>query len=332
MGRYKTPLRYPGGKQKITPFIRELLTLNGLVGGHYAEPYAGGAGIAMELLVGGEASHVHLNDSCAAVYSFWRSVLTDTEELCRRISRASLTVREWRRQKEILSRPKEFTRLDVGFSMFYLNRCNRSGILSGGLIGGLRQLGEWKMDARFPRKELIARIEAIALRRKAVTLYNLDAEQFIVEVVPELPRKALIYCDPPYFHKADRLYLNHYQPKDHIRIAQVVQRTIKQPWLVSYDNTSEVVQCYSRRRAFSYDLQYNAARVYHGSEIFFFSDRLKLPAASSVRGISRALNKMPARVRAGILHRWFSDCGTTGMCDYPSASLRNGLAQELKGS
>lgn len=46
----KTLLRYPGGKQKLTPFIEALLRENELIGCDYVEPYAGGAGVAMELL------------------------------------------------------------------------------------------------------------------------------------------------------------------------------------------------------------------------------------------------------------------------------------------
>ncbi len=103
MSRYKTPLRYPGGKQRLAPFIRELLTANNLLGVEYAEPYAGGAGIAIELLIRGEASRIHLNDKDYAVYCFWRSIVDNSEELCRRIQSASLTVAEWRRQREITS-------------------------------------------------------------------------------------------------------------------------------------------------------------------------------------------------------------------------------------
>ena len=294
MSRYKTPLRYPGGKQKLAPFILELMKKNSLDGGHYAEPYAGGAGIAVELLLSGEAAHIHLNDSCSGIYAFWRSVLSNPEELCRRISRASMTIQEWRRQKEIFSRQAEFDQIDVGFSVFYLNRCNRSGILSAGVIGGLKQEGEWKMDARFPRNELIGRIEAIASKKSAVTLRNWDAEKFILKHVPKLPLNSLVYCDPPYFHKADRLYLNHYDPEDHARIAQVIQREIKHHWVVSYDGVPEVLKHYSHRRSFLYDLQYNAAKAYKGTEVFFFSDRLKLPKESAVPYIDRALKNAAA--------------------------------------
>lgn len=289
MGRYKTPLRYPGGKQKLAPFVTEVMVENNLRGGHYAEPYAGGAGVAIELLLSGIASQIHLNDSCYAVYSFWKSVINEPEEFCRRISRASLNVHEWRKQRNVLMNRSEYSALDVGFSMFYLNRVNRSGILSGGLIGGLAQKGEWLMDARFPRTELIQRVENIARYKKHIHLRNWDAERFITTYLPRLPSESLVYCDPPYFDKADRLYLNHYRPEDHKRIAKVIQK-IKLPWAVSYDAAPEIMNCYSRRRAFVYGLQYNAQNAYVGTEVFFFSDQLKIADRSAVKSINSVLS------------------------------------------
>jgi DNA adenine methylase len=291
MSRYKTPLRYPGGKQKLTPFILEVMAANDLIGGDYAEPYAGGAGVAIELLLSGKVKRIHLNDSSRAVHFFWFSILNQTEAFCRRIASASLTVSEWRRQKEILSRPGEFTSLDLGFSLFFLNRCNRSGIPSGGLIGGLDQTGKWKMDARFPRNELITRIEAIAAKKSSIALKNWDAEKFILEYIPMLPEKSLVYCDPPYFHKASRLYLNYYQPGDHARIAKTIQGKIKRPWLVSYDGVPEILDCYRDRRSFLYDLQYNAGKAYKGKEVFVFSDELTLPSQSVIPAVHEALKQ-----------------------------------------
>ena len=291
MSNYKTPLRYPGGKQRLTPFVLELMVENDLIGGDYAEPYAGGAGVAIALLLEKKVSHIHLNDSCTGIYAFWRSVLNQTHEFCKRITDTRLTVKEWRRQQEILSRPAEFNQIDVGFSAFYLNRCNRSGILSGGLIGGLKQDGKWKMNARFPRKELVQRIEAIAAKRKSITVKNMDAEKFILGYLPQLPEKSLVYCDPPYFHKASRLYLNHYKPKDHAQIAKVIQKSVGHHWIVSYDGAPEILKCYAERRSFLYDLQYNAAKAYKGREVFFFSDELKIPKTSTLPNIAAALQE-----------------------------------------
>lgn len=289
MSRYRTPLRYPGGKQKLAPFIVEILRTNDLVGGQYAEPYAGGAGVALELLLDNLVSKIHLNDSSKQIYSFWRSVLSHTEELCRMISRASLTVEEWKLRREIVRNPNGYSQLEVGYSAFYLNRCNRSGVLSGGLIGGLAQTGEWKMDARFSRNELIRRIEVIASRKSAIVLKNWDAEKFMQEHIPTLPQETLVYCDPPYFEKASRLYLNSYGESDHDRIADVIQSQLPRKWVVSYDSAPQILEYYKQRRSFLYDLQYNASRVYKGREVFVFSDDLILPDSSILPSVDNAL-------------------------------------------
>jgi len=297
MSRYKTPLRYPGGKQKLAPFILEILKKNDLTGCTYVEPFAGGAGVAMELLLGGHVSAVHLNDLSRPIYAFWRCVLNQTEEFCRQIASASLTVEEWRRQKAILALGKNASLLELGFSLFYLNRCNRSGITTGGLIGGLHQSGEWTMGVRFPRNELIHRIEAIAGKRSAIVVKNMDADAFLKQHVSTLPKKTLVYCDPPYFHKAERLYLNHYEPNDHIRVARVIQRNVRQPWIVSYDNAREIIREYAGRRRFTYSLQYNAGKAYKGKEVFFFADCLKIPDGSGVESIDAAIKRLPKAQR-----------------------------------
>lgn len=292
MPRYGTPLRYPGGKQKITPFIREILQANELVGGHYVEPYAGGAGVAIELLLEGDVSKIHLNDSCQKIHAIWWSILNEPEAFCRKIRNASLTVAEWRRQREILRSGESEGKLEVGFSAFYLNRVNRSGILTGGLIGGLEQKGNWKMDARFPRNELIRRIELIAARKKQISIRNWDAERFVSTYLPRLPQTALVYFDPPYYRKADRLYLNHYSPDDHTRLAEAIQGDVKLPWLVSYDSAAEIQALYKKRKSFTYFLQYNAARCYEGAEFFAFSDKVKIPQTSALGFIQQGLSKI----------------------------------------
>jgi len=289
MRHHRTPLRYPGGKQRLAPFIAELLAENQLIGGHYVEPYAGGAGVALELLLNGSVSHIHLNDSSFPIYAFWKSVLDHSEEMCQRIISASLCVEEWKKQRDILRNPTACNEMDLGFSTLYLNRCNRSGVLTGGLIGGLAQTGMWRMDARFPRNELVRRIEVIAAKRDSITLRNLDAETFILNYIPSLPDKTLVYCDPPYFTKSSRLYLDYYKENDHSRVAKVIQEHLSRKWVVSYDSAPEILGYYSKRQAFLYSLQYNASRVYKGQEVFIFSDDLTVPSDSSLPNIDTAI-------------------------------------------
>ena len=303
MARYRTPLRYPGGKQKLTPFIREIILANELEGCHYVEPYAGGAGVAIELLVDGLVKHIHLNDSSYHIYAFWNSVINDSERLCRKISRAALNVDEWKRQREILRAPTEHDELEVGFATFYLNRTNRSGVLSGGVIGGLDQTGTWKIDARFPRIELIERIEVIASLSNNVTVTNLDAEDYFAKNVARLPSDAFIYCDPPYFEKASRLYLNHYAPDDHQRIADTIKSYADRNWIVSYDGVDEILKYYAGCRQFLYELQYNASRAYKGNEVFIFSDSLVIPRTSKLPYIAEALKSNTRRLHRALTAR-----------------------------
>ena len=294
----KTPLRYPGGKQKIWRFIAETIYANGLEGGHYVEPYAGGAGVAMELLLSDTVSKVHLNDSCPAVFAFWHSVVNNPDEMCRRIRSASLTINEWRRQKEIYKNPEMHDKIDLGYALFFLNRCNRSGILTGGVIGGLNQSGQWKMDARFSRNELINRIERIASKKRHIKVSNLDAEKYLLQYVSKLPSETIVYCDPPYFKKADRLYADHYTPADHARLARIIQERVAAKWIVSYDNAPAILAHYADRRSFTYSLQYNAASAYMGTEVFVFCDKLRIPLNSEVSAIDESLCKVMSEGRS----------------------------------
>ena len=230
-----TPLRYPGGKGKLTNYLKMVFEQNELLDGHYAEAYAGGCGIAVNLLLQDYASCVHLNDINRAVYAFWHSVINSTDDLCKMILDSKLTMKEWRRQRTIHRQPDEHSLLDLGFSTFFMNRTNRSGVLTGGVIGGQEQDGKWKIGARYNKKDLCRRIEKIALYRSRIRLYNLDAAVFITGVLPSLPKKSLTYLDPPYYAKSRRLYRNLYVHSDHQTIAKLVKSKISIPWIDSYD-------------------------------------------------------------------------------------------------
>ncbi len=274
---FTSPLRYPGGKGALANFVKLVVIRNGLRDGHYAEPYAGGAGIAWPLLFGEYSRHVHINDLSIQVYSFWRAVLDHTESLCRLISDTHVSMATWNRQRNVHDNPGSFSLLEVGFSTFFLNRTNRSGILTGGVIGGKRQQGVWKLDARFNKRDLIARIVKIARYRDRISLHNMDALAFMRTVLPRLPHRSLVYLDPPYFGKGKGLYENRYRPEDHKEVAEAVTRRLSLPWIVSYDTDREIAHLYKGHRARRYDLSYSAQSRYAGSETMFFSPGLTLP-------------------------------------------------------
>lgn len=277
---FYTPLRYPGGKGKLTPFVKQVLERNDLVDGVYAEPYAGGAAVAMELLLHEYVRKIYINDISQGVAAFWRSVLDNTDALSAAISKTNVTMTEWRRQREILRNPGAHDDLALGFATFFLNRTNRSGILTAGVIGGKQQTGTWKLDARYNKPDLIARIHAIARLRHRIEFHQADAIAFLNAVAPKLPAKSLIYLDPPYYVKGADLYLHHYSHDDHVQVAKRVARLGKKNWIVSYDNAPEIQAIYSPYRSIVYGLSYSAQARYKGAEVMFFSDALAIPDAA----------------------------------------------------
>ena len=256
MTTYLTPLRYPGGKARLGPWIADLLRYNKISGGSYVEPYAGGAGAAIYLLTKGYVNHIVINDADPVVAAFWWSVVNDTANFLRLLSNVEVTIDEWHRQRAIHENPTAHHATEVGFATFFLNRTNRSGILSGGVIGGLDQTGPYKIDARFNKGELATRIERISAMRRHITVYGMDALELLQTVCADLPNRSLIYLDPPYYEKGSQLYRNFYEPDDHAQIADAVAR-IETPWIVSYDNCPEIRALYAQHHGIDFSLTYS---------------------------------------------------------------------------
>lgn len=279
--RFSTPLRYPGGKGKLSYYVKALIEENELLDGHYVEPFAGGAGVALELLYQEYVQHIHINDIDPAIFSFWYSCINNTEELCRLIYDTPVTIDVWKKQKEIL---KNFDgasgTVEQGFAAFFLNRTNRSGILQAGVIGGKDQQGEWKLDVRYKKSDLLKRIEKIARYSNRISAYNFDAVDFLKDASIRLPKKSLFYLDPPYYVKGQGLYRNFYVHEDHVRVKEELERSQSLSWIVSYDNAPQISDIYNKYRRKVFDLQYTAQVKKVGSEVMIFSDTLSMPEIS----------------------------------------------------
>ncbi len=270
-----TPLRYPGGKTQLTPFVTALLRKNDLLQSVYCEPFAGGAGIACRLLINGTVSEVWINDIDPAIHAFWHSVLYSTDALCERIERVNVNMTEWQRQRRVQGDGRASV-LSLGFSTLFLNRTNRSGILRGGVIGGKDQKGTYPIDCRFDRDDLVRKIRRIALYREQIRLTCLDARLYIGSALKKLPSHALVNVDPPYYRAGPDLYTNSYQHKDHVALARTV-RSMPHRWMLTYDDADEIRAMYPGLRQFRKTLTYYAQVKRAAAELLVLSDSLVAP-------------------------------------------------------
>lgn len=279
--RFYSPLRYPGGKNKLAKFITLACEKNN-VNGNYIEPYAGGAAVALHLLIEGCVSKVTINDIDRSIYAFWYSVLNHTDKLCKRIESVDVNIKTWHKQKKIQDNKNKANLFDLGFSTFFLNRTNRSGILTAGVIGGKDQSGNYKIDCRFNKSNLIRRIETIREYKSGISIYNDDMVDLVKRLRSKINKEdSIFYFDPPYYVKGSSLYVNSYDHSDHKKVSDFIQEMDDVKWIISYDNVSEIKSMYSGLRSKEYKFFHTANKTKKGKEILFFSNDLKIPDISN---------------------------------------------------
>ena len=269
-----SPLRYPGGKGALAPFLGRIIGLQSEAMDTYVEPFAGGAGAALRLLYDEYIERIMLNDIDPGVFAMWRSIVFRTDEFVDRILTEPINIDRWREMREIHRNPENTEELELGFATFFLNRTNRSGILNANPIGGLEQTGRWKIDARFPRSDLAARIRLIGTYRNRIVIEGRDGIEICKEYLPR--SRTFLYVDPPYLNKGGGLYFDTLTWADHQELAQVLRRNRGCQWLLTYDHDERVPELYSGLRCADFNIAHTAARQHVGQEYAVFSDGLRI--------------------------------------------------------
>lgn len=267
-----SPLRYPGGKTGMFHFFDRVMKNNNLEKITYIEPFAGGAGAAITLLLLEKVEKIIINDLDKAIYSFWKSSIFDTENFIDKVLTTPVSIKEWKVQKRIYE-SKVSNELKLGFATFYLNRTNISGILEGGPIGGIEQKGKYKIDARFNKTNLIHKLEQISMYKDRIKVFNIDGIELIKEYLNK--DNTFVYLDPPYYEKGSALYLNHYLRKDHEKLAKCLNNNKNAFWILTYDKTEEIRMLYKNRDIINFSLKYNAYESRDGKEMLILSDAVK---------------------------------------------------------
>lgn len=275
MKKNYSPLRYPGGKSKLYPYVSELLKLNFKSKPIYVEAYAGGFGLGIELLMNDDVSQVFINDYDYCIYSFWKCVTSQKlhGKFIEKIETTNINIKTWKKQKEIYTNHQKYSMLEVGFATFFLNRTNRSGILLSNPIGGINQTGNYKIDCRFDRQKLISLINKIYLKRKQILVFNEDAEVFIPKIDSKY-EDVFFNFDPPYVQAGPKLYKNSYKREDHLSIATIIQN-VKNKWILTYDDDNLIRDTYSNFKCKEYKLRYSLQNKVEATELIIFGNGVK---------------------------------------------------------
>lgn len=264
-----SPLRYPGGKDKTYNYVRHLININRITS--YIEPFAGGAAVALRLLINNDVNRIIINDYDRGIYALWNSITTRTHDLIELIINTPVNMEQWYIQKEIQDHKDVADELTLGFSTLFLNRTNRSGIIKAGVIGGKKQNGAYKIDCRFNKTTIINRIKLIAAYSDRIKVCNYDAKDFI-EAEIKHTRNSLTFFDPPYYEKGPDLYTDFYTHEDHVALAKTIRSKMRNRyWILTYDIADEIEKLYKNYKHKKYYLNYSIATPTKGQEFMFFS-------------------------------------------------------------
>ena len=279
-----SPLRYPGGKSAMAGLLAEIRTLNGLGDYAIAEPFAGGAGASLTLLYGEYTNKIFINDADPAIHDFWWSLVHRPNPFFRMLANKRVSMAEWHRQRDYYRSRGRVSRLRRGFAAFYLNRCNRSGIIvNGGPIGGVKQTGNWKLNARFTKPELLRRCEKVAEYRDRIVVSGEDGIHFIGRLDPE---STFYFIDPPYFEKGPTLYLNSVDNEYHAALAEQLRLRSDAAWSLTYDDCPEIRRMYRGWAAIHpFALRYAAAQRRSGRELLITPKWMRLPTKQTSAAI-----------------------------------------------
>lgn len=285
MPRTYSPLRYPGGKTQLSRFVMQLLELNKLDDIVYAEPFAGGFGAGLELLFKNKVKSVIINDYDIAIYSIWYAILNETERFINDIINVKINIQEWEIQKNIYNKSLEgkYYSYELAFATYFLNRTNRSGIITGGPIGGKNQNRNYKLDCRFNKNDLIRKIVRISEHKDKIQLFNMEANDFIDKIIlRHNPNETFTFFDPPYYEQGKNLYTNFFKHVDHLNLQEKINNLSEYYWILTYDNKEEILSIYKDYVKYLYSINYSASNVRKAKEILIPSSKVKLDSLDSI--------------------------------------------------
>ncbi len=244
---FRSPLRYPGGKQKAINVISKMLPSQIQ---EYREPLVGGGSVYMYARSNKLAERYWINDAFNELVLFWKAV--QDERTCSKLIEELEALRSgFRSAKEIkkyfLKAREEKSNSDYRKALlfFFFNRVTFSGTTRAGGFSSAASLNRFTASS-------IERLRSMPEALRGTTITDLDFEEVILQPGEDV----FIFLDPPYY-TASKLYgrggaLHQF---DHDRLAHIL-KTTKHKFLITYDDCDEIRSLYSWAKITNWTLQY----------------------------------------------------------------------------
>jgi DNA adenine methylase len=243
--KIKSPLRYPGGKSKalkqilpIIPYFEEM-----------REPMVGGGSVFLSLKQLFPNKRFWINDLNKDLYFFWKYSKEEVKRLTTNIQKIkSNTEHGHQLFLELTNSDKDFNEFERAVRFFILNRITFSGTADSG--GFSKQA----FAKRFTNSS-IERVKEMQQLLDSTRITNEDYEKMLHAPGEEV----FIFLDPPYLSKTkSKLYGKKGELHisfDHERFAKNMKKC-NHKWLITYDNSPEVIKLFSFANIYEWELQY----------------------------------------------------------------------------
>jgi DNA adenine methylase len=249
----RSPLRYPGGKNRAVKSIYSFIPENET---KLCSPFLGGGSIELACT---KRMKVHGADIFEPLIAFWKTLLEKPEQLAKRVE---VYLRNWSRtefynlQKRYLHLESE---LERAAAFYALNRSSFSGTtLSGGMSPGHPRFTESSVQR---------------LRDFKANNFEVELADFR-EVIPKYADHFL-YLDPPYMN-GQALYGikgDTHKTFEHESLAEMLLK--RDRWIMSYNDCEEIRKLYKDYRILPIEWIYGMSKDKTSKEILILSPDIK---------------------------------------------------------
>ncbi len=222
----KSPLRYPGGKNRAVNFISQYIPSDF---DSFREPFVGGGSVFIHTKQRYPDRQFWINDLYSLLHVFWSELQNNAEQVIAQVE-------AWRRDfsngvelyRFLNENIDSFDPIQQAAAFFTYNRITFSGTtLSGGFSNAA-------FEKRFTDSS-ISRLSAVVPLLGDIQITNFD----YADVVNAPGENVFIFLDPPYYSATkSALYGtngNMHKSFDHERFAQTM-RNCNHRWLITYDD------------------------------------------------------------------------------------------------